>query len=154
MATVSFAQNVDEKMPVYSGIHHYSAEVKKMNIEYFADSAYIDKKVKENQFDAFEVKEIFSFKFKDITKTLEQINQTAKVKTEGMIVADEYGRKIYFAIEALKNYSHILLESGETKNGMFFPNIISTNGVSYKENEKNPGTMIEVPQVIYFKTNP
>ncbi len=146
VVNVSFAQDSNKDISTYGEIHYYSAEVIKKNNK---DSVSLNERVKENEFDLDEVKDIFSSKFKEVAYTLEQRNKAA-VKKDGIIVADEYGRKIYFAVMAL-NVDHVLIEGGESLNGIFYPNIISTNGISYKEDEKNPGSFIGIPVIIYFK---
>lgn len=150
MATVSFAQNVEEKIPVYSGIHHYSAEVKLKNSD---DTSLFKSLINGNEFQAFEVKDVFSSKFKDVSKSLEQINKTAKLKKEGMIIIDENGRKIYCSVLALNN-GHILIEGGEVIKEIFYPNVVSFYGMEVVEDVNNPGTMVGVLRTINFKTNP
>ncbi len=148
VANISFAQNMSDSIPFYSGVHRYSAEVKK---EINQDSAFVYVKVMQNTFDPFEVRDIFHLKFAQAACALEKINETSKVKKEGIIIVDEYGRTIYFPVSALEENGYLLLEGGEVKRGVFYPYIISANNVFYKQDKNEPGTVIPNKKIIDFK---
>lgn len=146
-ANISFAQNNESFISVYSYTHHYSVEVKEKNNQ---DTSLLSQKVRSNEFDSYEVKDIFSQNFKKFADELDQINKTSTVKKEGVVISDEYGRKIFLAVIALKR-GHLLLEGGEKINGIYYPNIVSMNGMEFKEDPDGSGMMNAVLRMIKFK---
>ena len=146
LANIYFAQNVND-IPVYSGIHYYSTEVKKYIQENEAAGIHLDDTI----FYEEEVADIFSSPGIQtiLPATLKKINEYLVVKKEGMIVVDEYGRKIFISLAALDK-DNLVLEGGYVKNNIFYPNVISLLGMAYKEDTTNPGTMIPWLRIIKF----
>ncbi len=150
-AVCAFGQNTRTTIdsingiPVYPGIHLYPKEIKDMYIE---DQNYLISMMQMNMFDMDEVQDIFTALFKIVSDALEEINKKAFPKKEGMIVVDQYGRRIYISL--LLRRGHYLLEGGDIINGIFYPIIITINGVHQEPDKDKPWIEIPIPRVINF----
>lgn len=152
IAIVMMASKCDAQVmsdtPVYQGVFHYSPKVKEIIRENDSVGIHLDSVI----FSSDEISDIFSSK--DVTIIirnvfmLQNVNKNTLQKNLGIIMIDEYGRKVFISPKALDYSNYLLLEGGEIKDGIFFPNIIGTSGLSYKEDEKKDNTFVPVINII------